>query len=144
MWEYKHTDELCHYGVLGMRWGVRRSDAQLARARKSRKSKRSSEDDHEDYTKAHSTKSVKSMSNAELRERNNRLQMEKQYADLTKKQSKGKKLVTAFVATATTLAAVTQAYGTYKKVAGPAVNKGLDKIGDKIVKSIDLSGPLTD
>lgn len=131
MWNYNHYDELYHYGILGMKWGVRRSDAQLARVRKSKKQ---SEDDHEDYKKAHSSKSVRAMSDKELRERNNRLQMEKQYSDLTKKESTGKKLVTAFVATATTLAAVSKAYDTYKKVGGPIVNKGLDKIGNKVVK----------
>ncbi len=140
MWEYKHTDELCHYGALGMKWGVLRSDAQLAIARKARKP---TDEDHDDYKKAHSSKSVRSMSDKELRERNNRLNMEKQYADLTKKASTGKKIVSAFVTTATTVAAVTNAYNTYKKVAVPAVNKGLDKIGDKVLKSIDLTGPLT-
>lgn len=140
MWEYNHYDELMHYGVLGMKWGVRRSNAQLARARKSRKK---SENDHEDYKKASRSKSVRTMSDKELRETNARLQMERQYADLTKKQSTGKKLVTAFTATATTLAAVMKAYDIYKKVAGPSISKGLDKVGDKVVKSIDFSGPLT-
>ena len=95
--------ELAHYGILGMKWGVRRTPAQLARARGSKKTV---EDVHDDYKRAHDKKSVKSMSDQELRNRNNRLQMEAQYATLTKKKtSAGKKFVTGLImASATSVA----------------------------------------
>lgn len=73
-----------HYGILGMKWGVRRSRAQLARARGETVS---------DDTPRKSGKLKKgeghirrggAISDAELRSMINRLQMEKQYADLTK------------------------------------------------------------
>ena len=43
MWKYNQTpesDELMHYGVLGMRWGQRRSKLELARANRQRKASR--------------------------------------------------------------------------------------------------------
>lgn len=143
------NNQLYHWGIKGMKWGVRRyqnPDGTLTAAGKKRQERLDQKKPHEDYAKAHSKKSVQQMSDKELRERNNRLQMEQQYANLTKKTSVGKKAVTAFVATAGTLAAVGTAVGQYKKFAKdakPAADKCLDKIGDMVLKGINMSGPLT-
>lgn len=72
---------LMHYGVKGMKWGVRRTPAQLGHKPKG-------------PSKAQRRAEVKSMSDAELRSRINRIQMEKQYMQLTEPQlSPGKKFV---------------------------------------------------
>lgn len=132
-----------HSGIKGMKWGVRRyqnKDGSLTPAGQKRYNRKNAEE-HEDYTKTHDKKSIKSMSNQELRDRNNRLQAEKQYRDLTKKTSKGQKLVKAYIATAGTIAGVAAATKTYQKVA----NKALDKVGDQILKDVakGLKNPLT-
>lgn len=77
MWEYTHSDELYHYGVLGMKWGVRRSDAQLARAKKTKAQKES------EVRKRADVKNRGTLSDAELKQKINRLQMEKQLRELT-------------------------------------------------------------
>lgn len=95
---------LTHYGVLGMKWGVRRSEAQLARGRKSKKE---DVDPHDDYKKAHDKTNVKTMSDKELRDRLNRLNMEKNYKQLTDADTnKGKAFIDKTIKTATTIAAV--------------------------------------
>ena len=113
---------LAHYGVLGMKWGVRR------------KSRTPSADSAK--AKAIRKKKVNEMSNQELRDLNNRLQLERQYKDLTKKKSVGKKAVQAFIGTAGTITAVTAAAAVYKKTGTAA----LEKIGDWVCSGIDLSG----
>ena len=123
------NNELKHYGILGMKWGVRRTDAQIARARKSQP--------HEDYTKAHSRKSIKQMSNQELNERNKRLNAEKQYKDLKRQNSlcaKGEKAVRKYVNMGLLVTATAGATATYMKYG----SKALEKIGSLTVGKIWL------
>lgn len=70
-------NELKHYGILGMRWGVRRTPEQLGHKREKK----------EDFRR----KDPKKMTDDELRRNLNRVQMEKQFESLTKKKTgKGK------------------------------------------------------
>lgn len=99
-------NQLIHYGILGMKWGVRRSEAQLARARGKTPSSKSSEGSNNKSSSNTSTKSsssakskkVSEMSDDELRKALNRIQMENQYtAEMVKqnpdKTARAKKIV---------------------------------------------------
>lgn len=138
-----NNNELYHYGVLGMRWGVRRyqnKNGSLTNAGKKRYNQ--DENVHEDYKKAHSSKSVKSMSNQELREANNRLQLENTYSNLTKKKvSAGKKFVTGVLIGAATSVATAYATKYMQKGAaylGPKIATG----AKKAVSAIALAGQI--
>lgn len=119
-----NTECLQHWGIKGQKWGVRRyqnSDGSLTPAGKKRYS-----NVHEDYAKAHIKKSVKQMSDKELRDRNNRLQMERQYETFTQKKKIGEKAVKTFIATAGTIVAIEGAAKTYKRLGEAVINKFAD------------------
>lgn len=129
MWSYVYSDELYHHGIKGQRWGIRRfqnKDGSLTPLGKKRvKENSDNNDNHDDYQKAHSKTSVKTLSDKELRDRVNRLNMEKQYKDLTaKKESE------SFISK------TIKAAGTVATITGTALTiyNNLDKIA-KIAKS---------
>ena len=74
---------LMHYGILGMKWGVRRYqnyDGSLTEAGRKQYNKKSA--DRLEY-EAIKKKKKKGMSNAELRKANERMRLEQEYARLS-------------------------------------------------------------
>lgn len=112
--------ELYHYGVLGMKWG-RRKDRSAGISKRKSKKRQMSDDARE--AALIKKKKVSEMSNAELRKLNERKQLERTYASLNQKKSRGKKAFEAFVKTAGTISAATAAYATYKKVGKSILDK---------------------
>lgn len=108
--------ELMHYGVLGMKWGHRKSHSSISR-------KQNIKNYHEDYLKVHDGKKAYQLSDRELRERNKRLQAEKQYMRMTQSQNTGKKAVKAIIGFAGTLNAAYGAYKTYERFGRKIVSK---------------------
>ena len=108
-------DDLMHYGVLGMKWGVERARAGLKVANKAKDQRRKKDgkqtSEHEDSKKAHDKKPVSEMSDKELRERLNRINMEQQYKNLNpSKLNKGYKAVKTALAVAGTAIAIKNTY----------------------------------
>ena len=104
-----------HFGIKGMKWGIRRyqnKDGSLTAAGKKRYGDSSSNDE------------IKDLTDQELRDRINRLNLERQYRDLTtpsgqKQTNKGKQFVTSVLETSgKNIATQLVTYGM-----GTAVNK---------------------
>lgn len=91
------TNELYHHGIKGMKWGVRRTPEQLGHAPKRKRPDIRSED--RKNADAARKKKLKSLSNAELRQLNERERLEQEYKRLRPSAvNKGKKFVVGAVA----------------------------------------------
>lgn len=129
--------ELAHYGVLGMKWGVRK-----ARGSKAGKSTPSASSDRVDSKPKEQTSSRSNsfrdrpgnrrMSDNELRSRINRLNMEKQYKDLTASPPRAKNFMSQLMADSGKRAART--------LANKAVDAGLSVLLSSAAKNAKNPG----
>ena len=95
MWTYNHTDELCHWGIKGMKWGIRRfqnKDGSLTAAgRKRYKDSEASEPETVEQRRARTLRSTNPrelyenrdlLTTSEMRERIDRINVETQLASM--------------------------------------------------------------
>lgn len=126
------SNTLIHYGVKGMKWGVRRTEAQLARARGERWNPLKSVKKKTATQKSSSTtsekKKVSDMSDDELRRTVNRLQLEKQYAQLNAKSvSMGQKFANKVLKDVVTPAVTEASKNALKNYIEKELNKQLSR-----------------
>jgi hypothetical protein len=130
----KPIETLYHFGVPGMRWGKRKVRTTIGSL--SKRTRQSTENDSEDHKRKNELKKkpIKEMSNAELKVINERLQLERQYKDLSKNETnKGKNFVNKILQTSGTTVATTVATAAGMYFVKKAIGK---KFGDNVLKDI--------
>ena len=128
--KFKMDNELSHYGVPGMKWGVRKDGRPQGY---SNNGFNISKNKSKKTIGSKKSKAIKKMSDAELNSKINRIQKERQYKDLTAtKIQRAKKLVSKVLATAVVAVATTATQKAIKKI--------LKEMGDNYLKpAIDLA-----
>ena len=131
------NDELMHYGVPGMKWGVRRTPAQLGRKKTSsskslfgkKKPKPKVKSESSKKETAPKKKSVKEMSNEELNAAIDRMRLEQTYASLSpQKVSMGKKIAKTILNDVVVPAATDVGRQMVKSTLARAGNKTLSEV----------------
>lgn len=127
-------NELYHYGILGMRWGIRKSRSGSGGSKKTSK-KRIASDDAKDAMSL-KKKKVYEMSNAELRRLNDRQNLERTYRQNNKsKIAKGVAFVAGAVALMETGIKLYDKTSTIIKIGKPAVQKARKKAAAVVISA---------
>ena len=129
------NNELQHWGIKGMKWGVRRyenKDGTLTPAGKKRYS--------QDYAESRQIKrkKVRQMSNSELKKLNERTRLEQEYSRLNPTAiTKGWKFVAGAAGVMGTTMALYNNSSSLIKVGKTVGNKIVDTAGDMLIKDLN-------